>query len=229
VENVVFAWVARTWYNSAVTAFTRTPAARPRTASAKENQSMAKKTVKKAGKKAAGKPAMKKAAKAAPKKAPAKKAPAKKAVKAAANPSMVTTGSGPSPAEIGADLVAMFNRGELSAIEAKWHSPSLVSVEGVGVAMAWSGKKAVQEKNEGWMATHRLHGASAEGPYIGASGFAVKFSMDVEDTSNGSRVLMDEVGVYTVQNGKIVREEFMYGSVCPVTPSQGSPNGTAGT
>ena len=40
--------------------------------------------------------------------------------------------------------------------------------------------------------------------------------MDVEDTTNGSRVLMEEVGVYQIQNGKIVREEFMYGPTAAV-------------
>jgi hypothetical protein len=35
--------------------------------------------------------------------------------------------------------------------------------------------------------------------------------MDVETKSTGKRETMNEVGVYTVQNGKIIREEFMYG------------------
>ena len=63
---------------------------------------------------------------------------------------------------------------------------------------------------------HTLHGASAEGPYIGATGFAVKFRVDVTENASGKRLLMEEVGVYTVENGKIVREEFMYGKTTPV-------------
>lgn len=184
---------------------------------------MAKKAAKK--KPASRKPAPKAAKKAPASRAPARakpKSPRKPATRPVANPSAVTTGRGPTPAEIGTDLVARFNRGELREIETKWHSPDLVSVEGVGVAMAWSGRKAVEQKNEEWMATHRLHGASAEGPFLGASGFAVKFAMDVEDTSTNQRVMMEEVGVYTVQNGKIVREEFMYGSVTPLSASGGS-------
>jgi hypothetical protein len=169
-----------------------------------------------AKKKAAKKSPAKKAAKKAPAKKPAKKAPA---AKSAPNPSVISTGRGPAPAAIGADLVALFNRGQWREIEQKYHAKSLVSVEGVGVSMAWSGEKAVREKNEGWMATHRIHGASAEGPYVGASGFSVKFAMDVEDTTNNTRVMMEEVGVYTVQDGKIVREEFMYGEMNPIAPA----------
>ncbi len=169
----------------------------------------------------------KKASKKSAKRA-AKKSPKKAARKGALmkGPSSVSTGRGPGPAEVGGDLVAMFNQGLMSEIEDKWYSPAIVSIEGVGVAMAWHGRKAVREKSEHWAATHRIHGASAEGPYVGASGFAVKFTMDVEDTSANSRTMMEEVGVYTVQNGKIVREEFMYGKLTPIAAG-GSQSGAS--
>jgi hypothetical protein len=128
-------------------------------------------------------------------------------------PRAVTTGKGAGPAEVGADLVAMFNRGEFAAIEEKWWSPKITSVEGVGVAMAWEGRKAVVAKNKGWMETNAIRSARAEGPFVGASGFAVKFWMDVEEKTSGKRTEMEEVGVYEVKNGKIVREEFMYGTM----------------
>lgn len=161
------------------------------------------------------KPAAKKPAKKAapkPSKAPSKR-PVKKAKASVTAPKAVKTGSGLSPLEVGKDLVSMFNSGKLGEIEAKHWSPKIVSVEGVGVSMAWSGKAAVEAKNQGWMMDHVIHGASAEGPYVGATGFAVKFRMDVETKSTGERTTMEEIGVYTVQNGKIVREEFMYSCI----------------
>ena len=173
---------------------------------------MAKKGKKKSAKKAGG--ASKKAAKKAAKRTVRKAGGGRRAARSAGrgpNPATVTTGSGASPMEIGQDLVARFNAGQMGGeIEDAWWSPDITSVEGVGVAMAWSGRDKVEEKNRGWMEAHRVHGASAEGPYVGASGFAVKFRMDVEDTATGKRENMEEIGVYTVQNGKIVREEFMY-------------------
>lgn len=175
---------------------------------------MAKKSAKKAAKKPA-KMSAKKPAKTAAKKT-AKKAAKKPAVRKAANPAPVKTGGGASPMEIGQSLVGMFNRGEFAEVEIKWWNPrEITSVEGVGVAMAWTGKSAVDEKNQGWMADHVIHGASAEGPFVGASGFAVRFRMDVETKATGQRQVMDEVGVYTVKNGKIVREEFMYSAGMP--------------
>lgn len=153
-----------------------------------------------------------------PTKKSAKKSAKKTAKKVSASrassrgPSMVKTGPGPTPMEVGRSLVGMFNAGQFAEIEAKWWNPrEITSVEGVGVSMAWTGKPAVEAKNHEWMSDHVIHGASAEGPFVGASGFAVRFRMDVETKSTGERRVMDEVGVYTVKNGKIVREEFMYG------------------
>lgn len=177
---------------------------------------MAKKGKKKSTKKASSK-ASKASAKKGAKRPVRKAGGGRRAARAGAgraaarpNPAPVSTGSGPSPMEIGQDLVTMFNAGQLAEIEKKWWSPRITSVEGVGVALAWSGREAVEEKNRRWMETHRLHGASAEGPYVGATGFAVKYRLDVEDTTTGKREMMEEVGVYTVEDGKIVREEFMY-------------------
>ncbi len=144
-------------------------------------------------------------------KAAAKKPTAKsKAAPVQENPSRVTTGKGAGPDAIGRELVSMFNRGLFKEIEDKFWSPSIVSVEGIG--MAWHGRKAVEAKNTGWMEQNEIQGAAAEGPFVGASGFAVKFRMDVVERASGKRTVMDEVGVYTVQDGKIVREEFMYGA-----------------
>ncbi len=161
---------------------------------------------KKTGKKAAARPAKKSTAK----KAPAKKAGGGKGGKSLA-PVRISTGSGPGPADIGADLVKMFNQGQFKEIEDKWWSPAIESVEGMG--MAWRGRAAVEGKNAEWLSNNTISGASAEGPFVGASGFAVKFKMDVTEKASGKRIVMDEVGVYTVKNGKIVREEFMYGGM----------------
>jgi len=124
-------------------------------------------------------------------------------------PFSVNTGSGLSPIEIGSKLVSDFNVGKAEITDELWGN-DITSIEGLGVNLGWKGRKAVDEKNSQWSATHRIHGASAEGPYVGSTGFTVKFKIDVEDTSTGDRIVMDEVGVYTVKNGKIITEEFMY-------------------
>jgi hypothetical protein len=165
---------------------------------------MAKKSSKKAGKTSSSRRIVhaKAGRKAAPKKSPSRAKPP-------AGPKAVSSGRGASPADIGRDLVAMFNaQVPEREIWDKHFSQALVSIEGNG--MAWSGLKAVAAKGAEWLAQHTIHGASAEGPFVGATGFAVKFRMDVEVKATGQRIQMDEIGVYTVKNGKVVQEEFMY-------------------
>lgn len=167
---------------------------------------MAKKGKKKAAK-AAGKKAGRKAA----------KKTAKKTAKKGGGPTPVKTGKGAGPEEIGRAVVESFNAGRPDKeLWDRWWSPKAVSVEGHGTALAWNGKKAIADKSAWWASAHTVHGASADGPYLGATGFAVKFRIDVEEKASGKREVVEEVGVYTIQNGKVVREEFMYGSRQPV-------------
>jgi len=153
--------------------------------------------------------------KSARKATPKRKVPAKKR-RAAAKPTRdplaprdVATGAGASAREIGSSLVEMFNRGQLREVEEMWWSPRITSIEGMG--QAWDGRAAVEGKNAWWAQTNRMVSGSAEGPYVGATGFSVKFHLEVEDKNTGQRTIMDEIGVYTVEDGKIVQEEFMYG------------------
>lgn len=173
---------------------------------------MAKKTSKK---KSSGKPAKKTAGK-----KPAARGKGGAAGKAGGGMFKVSTGSGAGPVEIGTDLVALFNRGKIDEVERKHWSRKIESIEGVGVNLGWRGLAAVQAKNAEWYAAHEFNGGCAEGPYLGSSGFAVKFRMDITEKATGKRFLMEEVGVYTVQGGKIVREEFMYGSKTEQTGSK---------
>lgn len=166
---------------------------------------MAKKSAKKSSKKTAKK-ASKKPAKKAGKKA-SKKASAK-----ALAPKPVKTGKGHTPGELGAVVVAHVNKmGNDAELWKNHFHPGFVSIEGQG--LAWKGRKAVQKKCEEWIAAHQVHACKASGPFVGATGFGVLYDMDVEVKATGQRMKMQEVGVYTVKNGKVVQEEFMYGGM----------------
>lgn len=161
----------------------------------------------KAPKAAAKKPVSKAAAK--PAKKPASKA-APKASKKHANldPVPVSTGKGMGPDEVGGALVAMFNAGKLAEIENNFWSPEIISCEG-SAKLEWRGRPAVEAKNNWWLSENEILGATAEGPFVGATSFAVRFKMQVRAKASGTVSNFEEVGVYTVHNGKIVREEFM--------------------
>ncbi len=181
---------------------------------------MAKKQTAKTSKKTAkikSAPARAGAAKAARKPAKATK-PVKSAPKAASAKMPegivpVSTGKGPSAAEVGGDFVALFNaRTPDQEIWNKLFAKEFTSVEGHGANVAFHGRDAVTAKCDEWLAANTIHGCSCEGPYAGSTCFAVKFRIDKTDNSTGRREVMEEVAIYTVQDGKVVREEFCYAS-----------------
>jgi hypothetical protein len=49
-----------------------------------------------------------------------------------------------------------------------------------------------------------------EGPFVGDRKFVVRFTGDVTFKPENRRFLLDELGIYTVQDGRIVHEQFFY-------------------
>ena len=89
----------------------------------------------------------------------------------------------------------------------------LVSVEAgaaPGMEREARGLAAVKAKGEWWVANHEIHSASVTGPWPHDDRFIVGFQYDITNKPSGQRMKLDEVGLYTVRNGKIVREEFFY-------------------
>ena len=49
-----------------------------------------------------------------------------------------------------------------------------------------------------------------EGPYVNGEQFALRFSLDVTQKANGQRMQMEEVGLYTLRDGKVAEERFFF-------------------
>lgn len=91
------------------------------------------------------------------------------------------------------------------------YAPNIVSVEGDGKETV--GQDPVIKKSEDWGADKTFHGETVAGPFFnGATSdqFAVYFTFDVTPKSTGRRITLEEIGVYTVKNDKITREQFFY-------------------
>ena len=118
----------------------------------------------------------------------------------------------PTTQEIAADLVALCREGKFSESGEKYWADKVVSLEAAPGDMARvEGIAGVRGKGEWWEANHEVHGVTVEGPYVNGEQFAVGFKMDVTP-KGGTRMMLDEVAVYTVAGGKIVEEKFFYGS-----------------
>ena len=116
-------------------------------------------------------------------------------------------------AAVAQELVALCREGKnLDAIN-KLYSPDIVSVESMGneqMPAEMQGIAAIRGKNEWWMSNHEVHSAGANGPYVGDDQFAAHYVYDVTFKPTGQRMTMKEMALYTVKDGKIVREEFFY-------------------
>lgn len=117
----------------------------------------------------------------------------------------------PTIADIANDLVAMWKAGEYDESGEKYWADDVVSYENApgGDMAEIRGKAGVRAKGEWWMANHEVHGAEVEGPYINGDQFTVRFKMDLTP-KGGERHIMDEIGLYTIRNGKIAEEKFFY-------------------
>jgi len=83
----------------------------------------------------------------------------------------------------------------------------IVSVE--ATAPEARGKEAVRGKVDWWVDAMEVHSFKANGPFVAHDRFVVQYDADVTDKNSKKRMQLSEVGVYTVKNGKIIREEFL--------------------
>jgi hypothetical protein len=125
----------------------------------------------------------------------------------------MTAAAPASTASIAQELVTLCRAGRnLEAIN-KLYSPKIVSIESVGTESApaeLTGIDAIRGKNEWWFANNEVHSSETTGPFIGEGQFAVKYTFDVTAKATGQRFQMEEMALYTVKDGKIVREQFFY-------------------
>ena len=81
------------------------------------------------------------------------------------------------------------------------HSPGLKTAEGI---------KAIKEKgNQFGEMVEEMHGGYSNEPIVAGNHFALAMGMDVTMKGQG-RMKMDEIAVYEVKDGKIVKEQFFY-------------------
>jgi SnoaL-like domain len=116
--------------------------------------------------------------------------------------------------ELASKFVQMCKEGKNFDVMQQLYDENIVSVEATRRSTGsfeTSGKSAVIQKSAGWAAAHEIHGGTVDGPFLLTDKFAVVFEFDVTPKATGQRVKNCEIAVYTVANGLINREEFLYG------------------
>jgi hypothetical protein len=92
------------------------------------------------------------------------------------------------------------------------YDKDIVSVEASaseGESAEKRGIDQVRGKIDWWLNAMQVHSFTAKGPFVAHDRFVVQYDADVTEKNSKKRFQLSEVGVYTVKNDKIVREEFL--------------------
>jgi ketosteroid isomerase-like protein len=115
--------------------------------------------------------------------------------------------------EIAKRYVALCQSGKSEVCLDELYSKDAVSIEAAampGMEKTVKGLDGIKAKSKTWNESNVVHSGDVSGPYPNENRFAVRFNFDVTNKPSGKRMKMDEVGLFTVENGKITREEFFY-------------------
>lgn len=130
----------------------------------------------------------------------------------------MTTATPTATAAVAEELVAFCRAGRnLDAINTLY-SPDIVSIESMGndqMPREMKGIGGVLQKNKWWSENNEVHSAVVDGPFVGDDKFAVYYNYDVTAKPTGKRSSMEEMALYAVKDGKIVREQFFYRTTNP--------------
>ncbi len=119
--------------------------------------------------------------------------------------------------EIANQLVNFCRQGQFNEAQEALYSENAVSVEPEGSQWGKAeGMEAIKAKGEQWAnMVDEVHGVSVSDPIVAGNFFSCGMSNDVTFKGMG-RMTMEEICVYEVQDGKIVREQFFF----PLPPQQ---------
>ena len=116
--------------------------------------------------------------------------------------------------DVGKKLVELCKQGKNQEAMETLYSPDIVTIEAMdmpNMPREMRGMQAVGAKAKWWVENNIVHSAEVEGPWPNGDQFIVRFKYDITSKPQGNkRSTMDEVGLYTVENGKVVREQFFY-------------------
>ena len=114
--------------------------------------------------------------------------------------------------EVANKLVEHCRKGEWMKAVDELYDKDIVSAEAQemeNMPAEMRGIDQVRGKTVWWENNMEVHSAKVSGPFVARDTFVVQFDIDVTEKASGNRTQMAEVGIYTVKDGKIAREEFL--------------------
>jgi hypothetical protein len=109
-------------------------------------------------------------------------------------------------------LHELFNRGDWSTAQEEFFSEDAESIEPAKAPATQSvkGLDAIKEKGKQWgEMVKEMHGGYVSDPVVAGNHIAFAIGIDATYKEKG-RQKMDEIAIYEVKDGKIVKEQFFY-------------------
>jgi len=115
--------------------------------------------------------------------------------------------------DVGQRYVELCKAGKFQECFDELFAKDAVSIEAIappGGERTATGLEAIQAKSKQWALDNVVHQVEVSGPFPNEDRFAVRFVFDVTDKPSQKRMKMEEIGLFSVKNDKITREEFFY-------------------
>ena len=112
--------------------------------------------------------------------------------------------------EIARKFVNWRNNNDAPRLRAELYSPDIESTEEGNTTEIGQvrGMEGLRKKGQGLSKYFEVHNIKASVPQVADPWFSVQFEIDTTEKQSGERSTLSEIGVYKVQDGKIVKEHY---------------------
>jgi hypothetical protein len=116
-----------------------------------------------------------------------------------------------SPTEVAHRLVELCRQGAYDQAHKELYADDAVSIEPDFATDNFArGREALAQKGKMFADTFEMHGGTTSEPVVAGNFFSCAMTADVTERKSGARFTIEEVAVFEVKDGKIVREQFFY-------------------
>jgi len=112
--------------------------------------------------------------------------------------------------EVADNFVNWRNNDKADKLRTELYSPDIESIEDGNTSDIGrvKGMEGLKKKGQGLSRDFEVHNIKASNPVVADNWFSVKFEIDTTDKKSGKRSKLSEIGVYKVEEGKIVKEHY---------------------
>jgi len=112
--------------------------------------------------------------------------------------------------EIAHHFVNWRNTNNAGKLRAELYSPDIESIEewNTSEIARVKGMEGLKKKGQSLSQQFEVHNIKASDAVVADNWFSVKFEIDTTDKKSGKRSTLSEIGVYKVEDGKIIKEYY---------------------